>query len=81
MQIDYVSDSGGDWAAVYVDGAVYAQDHSIDEHKWLELLETVSFNHVEVRKWEVDFVLNDLRYAPTSFLDLVEIAGNQLEEM
>lgn len=37
--ITYVSDESGDWAAVFVDGEVYYQGHSIPAHIWCYLLE------------------------------------------
>lgn len=74
--IDYVSDTGGDWTAVYVNGEVYAQDHSIDDHKWLALIEEVGyqyFHNTTVRKWELDFMKHELRYAPLRFSEIQEL--------
>lgn len=67
MQIDYIM--GDDWEAVYVDSEIFTQDHSIDVHKWMELLEKASFQKIEVRKWEFDPAFEG--YAPVSLFAIL----------
>ena len=74
--IDYVSGADGDWEAVYVNGKVYAQNHSIDVHHWLSLIEEVGyqyFHDLEVHKWELDFAANELSWAPTDFSEIADL--------
>jgi hypothetical protein len=68
MQIDYIM--GDDWEAVYVNGDIFAQNHSIDVHQWLDLLEKASFEKIEVRKWEFPSTFEG--WAPTDLLDILE---------
>ena len=56
MLIDYVL--GDDWHGVFVDGELYAEDHSISDDRWIFLMQKIVFENVEeleVRKWDVNY--------------------------
>lgn len=72
MQIDYIQDLTGDWVAVYVDGEIFYQDHSIDDWKWLELVKKASFQSVEIREWEFDIQYWGASWYPVQLTDIIE---------
>lgn len=84
MRIDYVQYD--DWSGIYVDGQLKYQDHAIRDDHWIELMNTTfkegrysSDGVLDVFKWWVDMVSNDMRYLPDTFEALKEIAGSGLE--
>jgi hypothetical protein len=70
MQIDYVTDLGGDWAGIYTDGDLFYDGHSIPDDTWMKLLRLAAYLPVEIREWVSDLEMGG-RY-PDDFLDLIE---------
>lgn len=48
--LDYID--GDDWTAIYVNGVLEYEGHSIPDHSWLGLL---ALGAMEVHVWEWDF--------------------------
>ena len=68
MKVDLIYDSNGDWAAVYVDGKIFCQKHSISDDVWKSILAKAG---VEVNQYqEADF--SETGVAPET-LDKVEV--------
>lgn len=70
MQIAYVSDLGGDWEGVYVNGTLFYDGHAIPVDTWLKVLRLCSFEHVDISEWISDLELGG-RY-PGMLIDLLE---------
>lgn len=79
MRIDLVY--GDDWSGLYVDDEIFAQDHSIRDDRWMDLVETayrrgkrmsmVENEGLEFRWWEIDYGwLDSQRYLPSLFSEI-----------
>lgn len=48
MSVHFVSDVGGDWKGVYVDGVLVAEGHSLREE---EVLDALDIDYTETHDW------------------------------
>jgi hypothetical protein len=69
MKVDILSNHD-DWVAIYVDGDIHFQDHSIPHRVWAELLVMAG---VDVHGAYCDFEALGLRWAPSTLDEMVTL--------